>query len=383
MLGSFLWGWLGDRIGRRSSILFAGVLFVTTTICGAMPSFWWNLAMCLMMGLAAGGMLPITFSLLAETIPGRHRGWLMVLIGGNLALAYAITSQLSASLVPHYSWRILWLTGMPTGVLLILLNRWIPESPRFLLAYGRDEEARQIMAKYGAVETDQAQVEIAEPDTDHGNYLTLFRKPHAGVSLAVVVLGLGIGLVTYGFQLWIPSNLQELGLSQSTASRALGDSALLGLPLVFIAAAMYGLWSAKKTIVVLTTLVSVSLLVFSVEGQSLAHNRSWLFLVLAGPIVGTATIAAVLAAYSSEIYPTRIRSRGSGMSAGVGKLGGVIVTTVLVAGATIPSIGTTALLGAIPLLLAIATFAFFGVEPQAQTAGESTEPTGDLQPAEV
>jgi MFS transporter, putative metabolite:H+ symporter len=307
----------------------------------------------------------------------------MVLIGGNLALAYAITSQLSASLVPHYSWRILWLTGLPTGVLLILLNRWIPESPRFLLAYGRDEEARQIMAKYGAVETDQAQVEIAEPDTDHGNYLTLFRKPHARVSLAVVVLGLGIGLVTYGFQLWIPSNLQKLGLSQSTASRALGDSALLGLPLVFIAAAMYGLWSAKKTIVVLTTLVSVTLLVFSVEGQSLVHNRSWLFLVLAGPIVGTATIAAVLAAYSSEIYPTRIRSRGSGMSAGVGKLGGVIVTTVLVAGATIPSIGTTALLGAIPLLLAIATFAFFGVEPQAQTAGESTEPTGDLQPAEA
>ncbi|HXA58701.1 MAG TPA: MFS transporter [Streptosporangiaceae bacterium] len=383
VLGSFLWGWLGDRIGRRSSILFAGVLFMTTAICGAMPSFWWNLAMCLMMGLAAGGMLPITFSLLAETIPGRHRGWLMVLIGGNLALAYAITSQLSASLVPHYSWRILWLTGMPTGVLLILLNRWIPESPRFLLAHGRDEEARQIMAKYGTVETGQAQVEVAEPDTDHGSYLTLFRKPHARVSLAVVVLGLGIGLVTYGFQLWIPSNLQKLGLSQSTASRALGDSALLGLPLVFIAAAMYGLWSAKKTIVVLTTLVSVTLLVFSVEGQSLARNHNWLFLVLTGPIVGTATIAAVLAAYSSEIYPTRIRSRGSGLSAGVGKLGGVIVTTVLVAGATIPSIGTTALLGAIPLLLAIATFAFFGVEPQAQTAGESTEPTRDLKPAEV
>lgn len=53
VIGSFLWGWLGDRIGRRSSILLAGVLFVTTAVCGAMPSFAWNLAMCLLMGLAA------------------------------------------------------------------------------------------------------------------------------------------------------------------------------------------------------------------------------------------------------------------------------------------------------------------------------------------
>jgi putative MFS transporter len=371
VLGSFLWGWLGDRIGRRSSILFAGVLFMTTAICGAMPAFWWNLAMCLMMGIAAGGMLPITFSLLAETIPGRHRGWLMVLIGGNLVLAYAITSQLSASLVPHYSWRIMWLLGMPTGVLLILLNRWIPESPRFLLAHGREEEARQIMAKYGAVETEQVQTEVAAADPAPGGYLALFRKPLAGVSLAVVILGVGIGVVTYGFQLWIPSNLQKLGLSQSTAARALGDSALLGLPLVFIAAAMYGLWSAKRTIIVLTTVVSAALLILSVKGQSLAHDRAWLFVVLAGPIVGTATIAAVLAAYSSEIYPTRVRSRGSGLSAGVGKLGGVIVTAVLVAGATIPSIGATALFGTIPLLFAIAAFVFFGIDTQALRTRES------------
>src|SRR5262249_58744084 len=38
VIGSFLWGWLGDRIGRRSSILLAGVLFVATSICGSMPT---------------------------------------------------------------------------------------------------------------------------------------------------------------------------------------------------------------------------------------------------------------------------------------------------------------------------------------------------------
>jgi putative MFS transporter len=371
VLGSFLWGWLGDRIGRRAAILLAGVMFVTTAICGAMPSFAWNLVMCLMMGLAAGGMLPITFSLLAETIPGRHRGWVMVLIGGNLALAYVLTSWLSSELIPAYSWRALWLLGMPTGVLLILLNRWIPESPRFLLAHGREAEARAIMSKYTA----EAEIEI-EPgtasderaDADGGGYGPLFRRPFAGLTVAVVILGLSIGLVTYGFQLWIPSNLQKLGLDQQTADRALRDSALLGLPLVFVAAAMYGLWSAKKTVLVLTALVAAALLAFSFAGESLVHDDTWLYVLLAGPIVGTATISAVLAAYSSEIYPTRVRSRGSGLSAGVGKFGGVAVTAVLVAGLAVPSIGATALLGAIPLLSAVVAVVFFGVETRAGAA---------------
>ncbi|MFF4412671.1 MFS transporter [Streptosporangium sp. NPDC001559] len=365
VLGSFLWGWLGDRIGRRAAILLAGVMFVATAICGAMPSFGWNLVMCLVMGLAAGGMLPITFSLLAETIPGRHRGWVMVLIGGNLALAYAMTSWLSSELIPVYSWRSLWLLGIPTGVVLILLNRWIPESPRFLLAHGREEEARAIMVRYGSTEAAEAQVERAvteESAADKGGYTPLFHRPFTGLSVAVVVLGLSVGLVTYGFQLWIPSNLQKLGLAQQAADRALRDSALLGLPLVFVAAAMYGLWSAKKTIVVLSALVAAALLAFSVAGDSLVHDDTWLYVLLAGPIVGTATIAAVVAAYSSEIYPTRIRSRGSGLSAGVGKFGGVAVTAVLVAGVTVPSIGATALLGAVPLVLAVLAIALFGVE---------------------
>ena len=54
-VGSFIWGALADIYGRRASILLAAVMFVGTSICGAMPSFAWNLFMCFMMGLAAGG----------------------------------------------------------------------------------------------------------------------------------------------------------------------------------------------------------------------------------------------------------------------------------------------------------------------------------------
>ena len=53
-----------------------------------------------LMGLGVGGMLPVAYALLAETIPARHRGWLMVLVGADVAGAYVLTSWLAAALVP-------------------------------------------------------------------------------------------------------------------------------------------------------------------------------------------------------------------------------------------------------------------------------------------
>jgi len=73
-VGSFIWGALADIYGRRASILLAAVMFVGTSICGAMPSFSWNVFMCFMMGLAAGGMLPVANALLAEIMPTKHPG---------------------------------------------------------------------------------------------------------------------------------------------------------------------------------------------------------------------------------------------------------------------------------------------------------------------
>jgi len=68
-------------------------MFIGTSICGARPTYSWNLVMCFVMGVAVGGMLPICYSLLAETIPARHRSWLMILIG-------AVTFSLEVSSDP-------------------------------------------------------------------------------------------------------------------------------------------------------------------------------------------------------------------------------------------------------------------------------------------
>ena len=372
VIGSLTWGWLGDRIGRRASILLAGVLFAATAICGSMPSYQLNLLMCFVMGLGVGGMLPIVFTLIAETIPSRHRGWLMVLIGGDVAGAYILTSWLSATLVPEYSWRILWLIGLPTGLLLIVLNRWIPESPRFLLAHGRSEDARAVMARYGAELVADEKTELAVEERVTPRFAQLFQRPLLRPTGVVVLLGLAIGLVSFGFQLWIPTNLRSLGYNDVTADRILRDSALIGFPLNFLIAALYGLWSTKKTIVLLAGLTAASLIAFAAAGDAVADDRTLLNALLVVPIWAISSLVAVLAAYSAEVYPTRIRSRGSGLAAAVSKAGGVVIIAAVVAAIAPPTLAATALIGGIPMALAALAAVVFGIETRTRRLEEIT-----------
>lgn len=362
VIGSFLWGWLGDKIGRRSSILMAGIVFIATSACGCMPAFWMNCIMCQIMGWGVGGMLPILFTLIAECIPAKHRGWLMVLIGGDIAGAYIISSALASWLVPQYTWRILWLIGLPSGFLLILLNRWIPESPRYLLIHGRIKEAQNIMKRFGAAVIK----EIAPQNTEEMNikdqFRQLFRSPFVGITTTVALLALGGGFVEFGFQLWIPSNLQKLGFSQAGSFTILRNAALIGFPLNFLVAWMYGFWSSKKTIILLTLLTAVSMIGFLFAGDSIVHHRLLLYILLIIPIWGISSVISVLSAYAAEIYPTTVRSRGGGLVAGFSKFGGVLIIALVVIAIAPPSITATAIIGAIPLILATLAMFFFGVE---------------------
>ena len=360
VLGSFLWGWLGDRIGRRASILYAGIGFIGTSICGAMPSFTWNLVMCFLMGLAVGGMLPICYALLAETIPARHRSWLMILIGADIAGAYILTSWLAVALVPIYSWRILWLIGLPTGLLFVMLNRWIPESPRFLLANSRDEEARAVMQRFGAVVVEQPESELDVESKVTSRWNQLMSSEFIGLTAVIGCLALGSGLVLFGFNLWIPSNLRKLGYTDADA--ILRNAALMGFPLTFLVAWMYGFWSSKKTIIVIGSLTAMALFGFVIAGDAIVRNRGLLYALLIVPIWGISSVVAVLSVYSAEVYPTRIRSRGTGFAAGASKAGGVAIISLVVFGIATPSIATIALIGAIPMTLAVVLIAFFGVE---------------------
>lgn len=361
VIGSLIWGWLGDRIGRRAAMLLAGIIFIGTAVCGAMPSFELNLLMCFIMGLGAGGMLPVAFTLLSETIPARHRGWLMVLIGGDVAGAYILTSWASEALTPTFSWRILWLLGLPTGALFILLARWVPESPRYLLSVGQEAEARRVLARYGA---EIVPIERSELETEEGvgsRYSQLLRPPFLGLTAVLAVVGLGIGLIVYGFQMWLPTNLRELGYDGVSADRVLRDSALIGFPLNLAVAYCYHR-SSRWTLIGLSGMVAAALLVFTVLGDAVVDNRGVLNALLVIPIWGSSSVVAVLSAYGAEVYPTRIRSRGSGLAAGMTKAGGVLILATVAAAIAAPSLRVTAALGAFPLAAATALAIVVAIE---------------------
>ena len=360
VVGSFLWGWLGDRIGRRASILYAGIGFIGTSICGAMPNFYWNLVMCFLMGLAVGGMLPICYALLAETIPARHRSWMMILIGADIAGAYVLTSWLAVALVPTYSWRILWLIGLPTGLVFIMLNRWIPESPRFLLAHARDAEARVVMQRFGAVVVELPLSDVDFESKVRSRWGQLASPEYLGLSAVIGCLALGSGLVLFGFNLWIPSNLRRLGYTDADA--ILRNSALIGFPLTFVVAWMYGFWSSKKTVILISSLTAAALFGFVIAGDAIVENRALLYALLVVPIWGISSVVAVLSVYAAEIFPTAIRSRGTGFAAGASKAGGVAIIALVVFGIATPSIASVALIGAIPMTLAVVLVAIYGVE---------------------
>lgn len=200
----------------------------------------------------------------------------------------------------------------------------------------------------------------------------LFRSPFLRATVVVVLLGLGIGLVSFGFQLWIPSNLQKLGFGEAQANRLLRNSALIGFPLNFLIAWLYGFWSSKRTLILLTSLTALSLFGFVAAGNSIVTNRVLLYSLLVMPIWGISSVVAVLSAYSAEIFPTRLRSRGSGLAAGFSKAGGVLIIALVAIAVAPPSIAGTALIGAIPMALAALAVALFGTETRNRQLEEIT-----------
>jgi putative MFS transporter len=176
--------------------------------------------------------------------------------------------------------------------------------------------------------------------------------------------------VLFGFNLWIPTNLRKLGFTESDA--ILRNAALMGFPLTLVVARLYGFWSSKKTIIVLASLTAAALFGFVIAGDAVVENRGLLYALLIVPIWGISSVVAVLSVYSAEIYPTRIRSRGTGFAAGASKAGGVAIIALVTFGIAAPSIATIALIGAIPMALAVVLMLAFGVETRKRSLEDIT-----------
>jgi len=358
--GSFVWGALADLYGRRAAILLSSVMYIGTSICGAMPSFWWNLVMCFLMGAAAGGMLPVTYALLAEIMPTKHRGWCLVLVGGIGAVGgYLASSVLSAVLQPLFGWRIMWFLNLPSGLILIALSPLIPESARFLQQMGRTGEARAILARFGVVAA--ATPDDSLKETPDHTPLPPVVPGYFGTTAALTLAALSWGFVNFGVLLWLPGSLVAEGSSVGLASTIIAQSTLLAIPAVALVAYLYSVWSTKWCLVMMIAITTMGLLAVPLRNTGLVPILSNPTVSLVLLIVGSSGFISILLPYTSENYPLRVRGRASGWVAGCSKIGGLIAQG-LSALALVPMLNSAALAIAVLAALSLALIAMLGRE---------------------
>src|SRR5919202_1877409 len=186
VVGSLIFGHLAGRVGRLPTIQFAVLLFIATANCGVM-------------GFSAGGMLPIVFSLISEIAPQHKRTLLTVGVGALGGIGgYVAASNAANLIIPISSWRFVWLIGLPTGLVLLVFARAIPESPRFLLQQGRAAEAKATLARFGV--TDVVDVAGAPPK---GHVRDVFTGEYARRKFSLCVFPALWGCTTFGLIIWL------------------------------------------------------------------------------------------------------------------------------------------------------------------------------------
>ena len=253
VIGSLLFGHLADRVGRHPTIQIAVLMFIATSICGAMPGFTYNLVMCFLMGMSAGGMLPIVFALISEVAPTRTRTLLTVGVGALGGIGgYVAASNAANLIIPISSWRFLWLIGLPTGLVLLVFARAIPESPRYLLQQGRTDEAKATLARFGV--TDVVEAAGAPP---HTRIRDLFSGEYARRTISLSAYSALWGFTTFGLIIWLPTELRAAHVA--SADGVLAQASLLAVPGAIACVFFYNAWSTKGSLVFFGLLTAATL----------------------------------------------------------------------------------------------------------------------------
>ena len=154
VLGAFVFGWLTDRLGRKRLFnVTLGVYLVATALSALSPNFW-TFALCrAITGAGIGGEYTAINSAIQELIPARYRGRTDLIVNGSFWIGAAIASLgaivlLDPAVLPiDIGWRVAFGIGAALGLAILYLRRFVPESPRWLMLHGRQDEARRTMTR--------------------------------------------------------------------------------------------------------------------------------------------------------------------------------------------------------------------------------------------
>jgi MFS family permease len=154
VIGALLFGRLADRLGRKRLFLLTLLVYMAATVATAFSLGFASFAVCrFLTGMGIGGEYAAINSAIDELIPARVRGRVNLAINGSFWIGAAIGAVLSLVLLdervlgPQLGWRAGFLLGAMLALAILLVRRHVPESPRWLLAHGRGDEAERIIAR--------------------------------------------------------------------------------------------------------------------------------------------------------------------------------------------------------------------------------------------
>jgi MFS family permease len=148
-VGALFFGWLTDRFGRKKLFMITlGVYLVATAMTALSFAPWWFFLFRFLTGLGIGGEYAAINSAIDELIPSRHRGRIDIIINGTYwagaAIGAVVTVPVTSDLPVGLGWRLCFGLGVVLGLVVLLVRRNVPESPRWLFIHGHARAAEHL-----------------------------------------------------------------------------------------------------------------------------------------------------------------------------------------------------------------------------------------------
>ncbi|WP_094604535.1 4-hydroxybenzoate transporter PcaK [Sporomusa silvacetica DSM 10669] len=318
ILGAITGGYLGDRWGRKNTILLSIIIFSSGTLwCGlSSEPFWFGLARTLT-GFGLGMTLQNEVALISEYFPARYNKSATTALGTGMQLGGIIAALSALWLLEAYGWQSLYYLGATIIVLFPVLFKYMPEAPWVLVSKDKRLEIKQMLAEIRPDVTvpDDATFEYAQAKNKKGLLQVFAERRTFSTILFWLIYFLNM-YVTQGTNTWIPKLMIDKG-------HGLGLSLWLYLTM-FIGAAIGSYIGgffvdrigAKRVVIVqfLCAFVSLCLL-------SLPMNVYLTFVVIAFVGVGTQGAMNVTHCYVTQFFPPQVKSTAMGWGLGLGRFG--------------------------------------------------------------
>jgi SP family arabinose:H+ symporter-like MFS transporter len=321
MFGAGLAGPVSDRIGRRRFMLISAVLFLVSAVGCAVPRTITEFVLFRFVGgLGIGSAAVLSPLYIAEISPARIRGALvsvnqMAIVTGIL-LAYFINWVFAAS--GPSNWRYMYATGAIPSVVFFLLLLRVPESPRWLVKKGREEEAARVLTR---VDTPEAAArglrDIKETlALEEGSFGELFKPGFRRPILIAIVLAVfqqitGINAILY----YAPRIFESAGFARMSA---IGQSTIIGFAnmlFTVVAIVLADRVGRRPLLLVATGGMGVSLVLLGAAFRyQFLPPSALLFIILLYIAFFASAMGPLVWVVMAEIFPIRMRGAAMGLA---------------------------------------------------------------------